>query len=85
MSQPVALLTCADGVIGQNIPLLDRSWKKTWAMNVTTSLRISQAVDVRMIPEDLPGRIVHIASINDVIAAPNQATYAATKARHYTS
>lgn len=65
------------------VPFLDipeASWDKTWAVNVTTPFRISQLIAQRMVQQRIAGRIIHITSINDVIAAPNQAAYASTKA-----
>jgi glucose 1-dehydrogenase len=55
-------------------------WQATLEVNLTAPFVISQAAAQEMIRRGIPGRIVHITSVNDRIAAPNQSAYAVSKA-----
>jgi NAD(P)-dependent dehydrogenase (short-subunit alcohol dehydrogenase family) len=74
-------VTCA-GII-RTFPLLElpiEAWNATFAVNLTGTFLIFQAVARRMVAADQPGSLVGISSISGRGGRPDSADYAASKA-----
>ncbi|MBZ0287708.1 MAG: SDR family oxidoreductase [Anaerolineae bacterium] len=74
-------VTCA-GII-RTFPLLElpfEAWNKSFAVNLTGTFLVFQAVARRMVTENQPGSLVGLSSISGRGGRPDSADYAASKA-----
>jgi NAD(P)-dependent dehydrogenase (short-subunit alcohol dehydrogenase family) len=65
--------------VGPALELADTEWQRTIDVNVTGAFRLARAAG-RLMTRQRDGSIVTLASVSSIVANPNYAAYAASKA-----